>query len=164
MPTSTFSCPPGEPLRAWRYWRFAAGTGRLASVSQRGFTWEPGAPFRARCVGGGHAAPDPGCSCGIHASSGLASLRDQALCLAPGALVVGEVALWGRVVLDDHGYRGQYASPCRLWLVGSPAGDDATLKSLGEYGVPVSTMADAEAVGDASAATRAYLAMSGPAE
>ena len=149
-------------MTGWRYWRFDTATGRLASVSQRGFTWEPGTPLPARCVGGGHAAPDPGCSCGIHASPDLASLRDQALCLAPGVLVIGEVGLWGRVVLDDHGYRGQYAAPCRLWLVGSPPGDGTTLESLRAYGVPVGTMADTEALGEASAATRAYLAMSGP--
>ena len=156
--TTSFLRPPDDPVVGWRYWRVAAD--RLASVSQRGFTWEPGSPLVARCVGGGHAAPDSGCSCGVHASADLAALRDHALCLAPGVLVVGEVALWGRVVLDAHGYRGQVAAPRRLWLVGD--GDQRTLQALEAYGVPVATMAGAEALGDASAATMAFLAMSGP--
>ena len=150
--------PAGDPVLGWRYWRFADD--RLTSVSQRGFVWEPGSPLVARCVGGGHAAPDPGCSCGVHASADLASLRGHALCLAPGVLVVGQVALWGRVVLDAHGYRGEVAAPRRLWLV--DGGGGAALGALEAYGVPVATMAGAEALGDASAATMAFLAMSGP--
>ncbi len=163
MPATCSWRPPAQPVSGWRYWRFATDAGRLISVSQRGFSWEPGAVLRARCVGGGHPAPDRGCSCGIHASADLASLREHALCLAPGVLVVGEVALWGRVVLDDHGYRGQLARPRRLWLVGGDQGGDLrTLEALRSYGVPVATMADADALGSASAATRAFLAMSGP--
>lgn len=159
---TTSERPPGEPLVGWRYWRLNAGTGRLTSVSQRGFSWEVDAPLVARCVGGGHVAPDPGCSCGVHASADLASLRDHALCLAPGVLVVGEVALWGRIVRDDHGYRGRLAAPRRLWLVDGDDDDQATLEVLRGYGVPVATMAAGEALGDASAATMAFLAMSGP--
>lgn len=155
----SFLRPAAEPIVGWRYWRFTAGSGRLTSVTQRGFTWEVERPLVARCVGGGHPAPDVGCNCGIHASADLAGLRDHALCLAPGALVVGEVALWGRVVLDDHGYRGEVAAPRRLWLVGD---DPAVLDPLGAYGVPVATMAASEALGEMSATTMAFLAMSGP--
>lgn len=160
--TGTLARRPDEPLTAWRYWRVDAA-GRLVSVSQRGFTWQPGVPLRAGCVGGGHPAPDPGCNCGIHGSPDLAALRDHALCLAPGELVIGEVGLWGRVVHDDHGYRGEYASPRRLWLVTDAGNGGEVLRALGAYGVPVATMAAAEALGAASAATMAFLAMSGPA-
>jgi hypothetical protein len=32
-------------------------------------------------------------------------------------LVIGKVALWGRVIPAERGYRAQYGYPKRLWLV-----------------------------------------------
>lgn len=60
-----------------------------------------------------HAAPDPRCSCGIYAVSAPEDLptswsgtRDM--------VVWGTVALWGRVVVAERGWRGQFAGPVSL--------------------------------------------------
>ena len=158
---------PDDARRGWRYWRLTPEP-RLQSVSQRGFTWEPGRPLIARCAGAGvagHDVPDPGCACGVHASVDLAALQAEALCLVPGPLVVGEVDLWGRVVIDDHGYRGQYASPCRLHVVEETLTGvvslDEVVAGLATYGVAVGTMPLVDAVGPASATIMSFLAMSG---
>jgi hypothetical protein len=48
----------------------------------------------------------------------------------------GQVALWGRVVEHEHGYRGQFAYPVRLWLPEWLF--DACGSRLSEaYGIPV---------------------------
>jgi hypothetical protein len=157
---------PDQARVGWRYWRLVPGP-RLRSVSQRGFTWEPGRPMVARCAGAGeagHDVPAAGCACGLHASPDVASLQAGALCLAPGPLVVGEVSLWGTVVVDDHGYRGRYAYPRRLEVVRESLPEhslDGVVAGLGAYRVPVDTTSLEAAVGPASATIMGFLAMSG---
>lgn len=146
----------GDPVRAWRYWLLSPA-GRLRSVSQRWIEWPTDRPMTATCLGGGHRAPDPGCACGIYGSPSFEALRDHGLCVVPSALVVGEVDLWGRIVADDDGLRGQSARPARLALVPETAEVDrvpvaTTLDTLAAYGVPVSTMALDEAVAGITAA------------
>ena len=121
--------------------------------------------MRAVCLSDGHPAPAPGCACGIHASPTREGLLADSLCLSPTVpLVVGEVALWGRLVTDAHGLRAQYAAPARLWLVD---GTDLAVEQpvalgwLAAYGVPAATMPAAEAVGEISAAILANLRISG---
>ena len=157
---------PTDPATGWRYWQLQRATGLLHSVTHRSVVWRPGKVQRAVCMIGGHDAPAVGCACGIHAAPGLATLRDESLCLRPTEpLVVGEVALWGAVVADDHGLRAQYAAPRRLALVVGPVDAERavaeSLEQLRAYGVPVDTMAPAEAMGDVAAAILSYQAMSG---
>lgn len=156
-----------EARHGWRYWRLTPEP-RLQSLSQRGVTWEPGRPLVARCVGtgaAGHDVPDAGCACGVHASPDLAALHADALCLVPGPLVVGEVALWGSVVVDDHGYRGRCAYPRRLDVVEETVAGvvslDEAVEGLAAYGVPVGTIPLVDAVGPASATIMGFLTMSG---
>ncbi len=58
-------------------------------------------------------------------------------------MVVGEVALWGRVVVCERGWRAQYAFPTRLSLFAPPwhDGPDERLQEmydqLLDYRVPV---------------------------
>lgn len=154
--------PAHAPVNAWRYWHLDPG-GLLRSVSQRRFVWPPGRPLRASCVGGGHRPPAAGCGCGIYGAKDLATLRDHGLCLAPTPLVVGQVALWGAVIGDARGYRGEYAYPAALSLVRETALDepvDELVGRLGAYGVAVGVTDVASAVGDVSAAVMAYQAMS----
>jgi hypothetical protein len=119
--------------------------------------------LRALCLIDGHDAPAPGCACGIHARPSLAELREEGLCLVPSEpLVAGEVSLWGTVVADDHGLRGELAAPARLGLV-TPDGqvpDQAALAHLAAYGVPVDVLAPAEAMGEVAAAILAHQALS----
>jgi hypothetical protein len=152
-----------EPLTGWRYWQLQPATGRLRSVTHRRFEWRPGTVLRAMCLIDGHDAPAPGCACGIHARPSLAELREEGLCLVPSEpLVAGEVSLWGTVVADDHGLRGELAAPARLGLV-TPDGqvpDQAALAHLAAYGVPVDVLAPAEAMGEVAAAILAHQALS----
>ncbi|MFN2606894.1 MAG: hypothetical protein ABR511_03205 [Acidimicrobiales bacterium] len=150
-----------EAVVGWRYWQLS-GAGRLRSVTQRRIEWRPGTVMLARCLGAGHPAPDEGCDCGIYGARDLASLREHGLCLAPEAVVVGRVALWGTVLDDVSGWRAEVAAPVDLWVVADlvpPAGLDATVAALGTYGVPVGTMPLAEAVAGVSAAILANQAM-----
>ncbi len=147
----------------WRYWHLLLDRGLLRSVSQRRFLWLPGQALRASCITGGHASPAEACNCGIYAAQDLATLRTTRMCLAPEPLVVGEVALWGTVVSDGASQRGEYAYPKTLMLVGETAEESSTpaiLEALSAYGVAVTTTSLHEVVGDVSAATLAFQAMS----
>lgn len=157
---------PADPVVAWRYWQLDGAVRRLRSVSQRRVVWAPGTPVRAQCLGGGHAAPDPGCACGIYGTLDLDALRDHGVCLGPEPLVMGRVALWGALVPDGRAYRAQYGYPRRLSVVRetvAPEELDDLVERLGEYGVPVDVASQAEAVGDVSATIMGFLAMSGAA-
>jgi hypothetical protein len=148
-------------VTGWRYWQLSP-TGLLSSVTQRRIDWHPGGALRAGCLGGGHRAPDVGCDCGIYGSRDLETLRQHGLCLAPEALVVGTVELWGKVIAEEFGHRAEYAYPSRLLLVPELVLDEevpAALESLGAYGVPTGTIPLDEAVAGISATTLAFQAM-----
>ncbi len=106
-----------EPLMAWRAWTLAGTrTGddvRLRPIAGDGRPWPPRAPAWAACARHrGHAVPDPWCTCGLHAVPGpdaLRRTRDPA--------VLGTVALWGRVIEHDAGWRAAFAYPQRLRLI-----------------------------------------------
>lgn len=155
--------PATDTVVGWRYWQIPRGAERLRSVSYRNVEWPPGSAVRAGCVGGGHAAPAPGCACGLYATTDLDGLRAHSLCLRPGALVLGTVRLGGRLLEDGDAWRGEYAYPVSLALV-TESVDEAdlqrTLERLGAYGVEVTTTTAAEAVGEVSAAILANLTMS----
>lgn len=107
-----------EPIVAWRTWglrRTKRGELRLQPVTGRGGPWEPEEPAHAVCRRRFHPAPKPECRCGLYASRGVDLLRR-----APDGTVVGSVALWGRVVEHDMGYRGEFAYPQRLQLICRP--------------------------------------------
>jgi hypothetical protein len=102
---------------AWRAWALTGhrdGTGLLLRpVAKRARTWRPREVVEASCrTSRWHDAPDPACTCGLHGTHGLEVLR-KTKCPA----VLGRVALWGRVVEHEHGYRAQFAYPQRLRLI-----------------------------------------------
>jgi hypothetical protein len=106
-----------EPIVAWRAWALTGhrdGTGLLLRpVAKRARTWRPRQVVEASCrTSRWHDAPDPACTCGLHGTHGLEVLR-KTKCPA----VLGRVALWGRVVEHEHGYRAQFAYPQRLRLI-----------------------------------------------
>ncbi len=150
-----------DAVVGWRYWQLAR-SGLLRSVTQRRVEWPPRRVMRATCLVAGHRAPDERCDCGVHGSVDLETLREHGLCLAPEALVVGQVALWGKVVRDGEGWRGEYGVPVHLWVVRELVLDEeleGVTAALAAYGVPVGTMALADAVAGVSASTLAYQAM-----
>jgi len=106
-----------EPILAWRAWTLSGRRDgsrlRLRPIVGSRRPWPPFHPARAVCARPrGHHAPDPACTCGLHATRTpdlLRRTRDPA--------VVGTVALWGRVIEHEHGYRAEFAYPQRLRLV-----------------------------------------------
>ena len=102
--------------------------------------WFPRRPYRATCRRielpgpeqlAQHPSPVPDCTCGIYASSSLRTLVTSTPSM-PAVSAVGTVALWGRVMEHERGWRAEFAYPDRLTLVcviclqeGSGAGEPA---------------------------------------
>jgi hypothetical protein len=153
-----------DPVIGWRYWQVSTRTGLLRSVTQKRVEWPPGHMLVARCNGAGHRAPEPSCECGLYGARDLATLREHGLCLAPEVLIVGEVALWGNVIDDVAGWRGEFAAPSSLHVVEDlvPDLDAADLmgRLAASYRLPVTAMALADAVAGASATMLTFQAMS----
>jgi hypothetical protein len=106
-----------EPIVAWRAWALTGrrdGSGLLLRpVARRARTRRPLEVVEATCrTSHRHEAPDPSCTCGLHGTHGIEVLR-KTRCPA----VLGRVALWGRVIEHEHGYRARYAYPQRLRLI-----------------------------------------------
>ena len=133
-------------------------------MTQHEFEWPPGRVLKAVCVEVGHPAPAERCNCGLYANPDLEALRQHGLCLAPEVVVVGQVALWGRVIDDEPSYRGEFAYPARLSLVVDSLVDDTSPETLVEglraYQVPVHTTTLDEAVTGMSADMLKFQAMS----
>ncbi len=106
--------------RAWSLWLGPDGRFLLGPVFGGGDPWPPMAPALASCRRSrAHRAPDPSCSCGLHAASEpglLPTARDG------DVSVVGTVSAWGRVIEHEAGYRAEWAYPASLRLVCSRCG------------------------------------------
>lgn len=106
-----------EPIMGWRVWTLHTNLRhneiRMRPIAGNGAPWPPIEPARASCTRRRwHRVPELACTCGLHAT------RDAGLLhRARNPAVVGTVALWGRVVEHELGYRGQFAYPQRLMLV-----------------------------------------------
>lgn len=152
------ACPDSTtPVIAWRAWRllshdlgvdvdssFAHLRGyRISSYAHFGEDpfWQPGQALVASCPAREHEgeAPEEGCTCGVW---GFRTLRQ--LLGTPGAhplYVLGEVSLWGKVIVTERGFRAQFAYPRRL-IVPQANGGTAPriIRELGSYGVRVESM------------------------
>ena len=86
---------------------------RLAPIAGDGRPWPPRRPAEASCTRHrSHVRPELECTCGLHAVESpdeLRRTRDPA--------VLGTVALWGRIVEHEHGFRAALAYPQRLRLL-----------------------------------------------
>jgi hypothetical protein len=72
----------------------------------------------------GHEAPQYDCQCGFYAT------KEPDEHWATYSAAYGKVALWGRIVEHERGYRAQYAYPLELWVY---PGYHIKLR---DYGVP----------------------------
>jgi hypothetical protein len=133
------------PVVGWRAWvvtETAAGL-RLGSVLHDD-VWTPGTTALAACrrrddlfaePAAPHETPGFECGCGFHAArdpvDALSYLRgrDEA---ATVCRILGAVALWGRLVETEAGWRASAAYPVRLYV-----DDPAAARALAVYGVPV---------------------------
>jgi hypothetical protein len=105
-----------ESVQAWRVWALTGHRDgsdlRLRPVAGRSRPWPLLRPAEATCKQGRlHVAPNVDCTCGLYGTHGADILRRTK---APA--VLGRVALWGRVVEHELGYRAQFAYPQRLRL------------------------------------------------
>lgn len=92
----------------------------------------------SRPVGASHPAPGLSCNCGIHAAIEL----DRAIGYADGGdgfcAVIAEIYLWGRTVINETGYRAEFAYPRCLWIA---TGDERLVARCAfAYGVPAYAM------------------------
>ena len=104
-----------EPILAWRAWALTVHGDDLAlePMAGRGKAWPARKVMRSRCRHAGlHTSPKPGCSCGLHGTHGLEILRKTRT-----PAVLGRVALWGRVIEHELGFRAALGYPQRLRLV-----------------------------------------------
>ncbi|HEY2636707.1 MAG TPA: hypothetical protein VGI54_04905, partial [Solirubrobacteraceae bacterium] len=90
-----------EPLIGFRAWRLEGG--RLCAWSAATGPWSFDVT-EAACCYKPHAAPYPGCSCGLYA---LADPRDRRLW--QHGQVVGAIVAWGAVELHRSGFRAEKA-------------------------------------------------------
>ena len=155
----------------WRTWRLRdtpAGLRLVSTIDEA--AWPARRPLAASCRLAGHAAPEPGCSCGVHAASQLSlpleylpphvrassAFRTPAILGYDRVILIGHVSLWGRVVECEWGWRGELAYPAELCvpervthyrrhgdLLGilDSAGIAESLANA--YGVPVAVIASA---------------------
>jgi hypothetical protein len=105
-----------EPVVAmrtwWLGWRAGASSPLLFPVIAGGRPWPVRRPARAVCRRHRrHEVPGIDCLCGLHATTDEGRLR-RTRC--PG--VLGTVAMWGRVVEHERGYRAELGYPQRLRL------------------------------------------------
>jgi len=133
------------PVLGWRAWvvtETAAGL-RLGSVLHDD-VWTPGTTALATCRRhddlfaepvAPHDTPGLACGCGFHAArdpvDALSYLRgrDEPTTVCR---ILGEVALWGRLVETEAGWRAGAAYPVRLYV------DEPQIAlALSVYGVPV---------------------------
>ena len=128
--------------RAWTVVETPAGL-RLGSVLHD-LVWPTGAPVLAECrlhedpfatPAPPHPVPGAECNCGFHAARDVADAlsyargRDE-----PGTVcrILGEVTLWGHVLLTEGGWRASHAYPARLYVA-----DAEIARALAAYSVPV---------------------------
>lgn len=104
-------------LTAWRSWRVVQLDGaRYLTSTVAHDVWEPGRRLTATCRGRDDVAPGerpPGAPCADHGCGIYARkhrLPATYVTTGPRA-AVGLVALWGRVIEHEHGYRAQFGYP-----------------------------------------------------
>jgi hypothetical protein len=114
---------PTEPVVGWRVWNLSEDDGPwLWPAGSGADPWPRGRPLEARCtvprlVSGRrrHPAPDPACRCGIYAADSPAIVRRERPAWPPPP-VLGRVALWGRTIEHERGWRARFGYPDRLRL------------------------------------------------
>ncbi|MGW4774871.1 hypothetical protein ACWEO2_43445 [Nocardia sp. NPDC004278] len=93
---------------------FTVYHGTLRPVFKRGdgTAWRDGTCIAECITGARHQAPADGCTCGVYSFRDLNHLRRQ---YWESATIVGVIALEGRVVEGDSGWRAQAARLVALW-------------------------------------------------
>ncbi|MBA2273020.1 MAG: hypothetical protein H0W21_03825 [Actinobacteria bacterium] len=153
-----------EPIVGWRQWDINLPPGPARGAPFRLWSpfvstyWPPGEALRARCTSD-PSSPHPEHACGIYAlkkqfdlwqiahnflKNLRSSLRKEPNYFEGIVLVIGEVSLWGRVVVCQRGWRAEFAYPRRIFLVIPESWESeshlelhALARDFAAYGVPV---------------------------
>ena len=118
-------------IEAWRFWepigeKDCHGQPELALVSLgHAYIWPPGEAAEATCgycpafqqdcagAAGEKGMPTYNCPGGLYGYKSKAfALKDPAV--SDGNVILGKVALWGRITEHEKGYRAQYGYPLSL--------------------------------------------------
>jgi len=134
-----------EVITGWRAWQIVdferrgnASETRIQALGTH-IVWEPYQPGVAVCTtSGAHEAPWPDCRCGFWAFKDREYVERTLFDSYGGekGKVIGQVALWGRVLECTLGYRGEYAYPQTFQFIEV---DNKVAVGISElYGVPYS--------------------------
>jgi hypothetical protein len=110
------------PIIGWRAWSVEriGAIARLRSVVYDKTLWPPHRYLVATCddEGPDHVVPEEHCSCGIYAALNRSMLVEMAYGAysARDFKVIGEVALSGKVIIGEYGYRAAKARPVHLYV------------------------------------------------
>jgi hypothetical protein len=142
-------------VEGWRVWKVARevplyGTAPKLHSESYDYYWAPRVKARATCnkheahndADSAKRVPNETCTCGFYAAKTLDQLRgmhypryDEE---GDRISVLGQMALWGKVIEGSQGWRAEFAYPARLWL---PFEGFRLAKPLAKaYGVPVSLL------------------------
>jgi hypothetical protein len=134
-------------VEGWRAWRIAAkpplyGTCPKLMSAAYAYFWAPRVKSRAECSKGFDHVPGEDCMCGFYAASTLDHLREMGYSNynenSDAVTVVGQLAMWGKVIAGTQGWRSEFAYPVRMFV---PFEAWKLAKPLREgYGVPVSLL------------------------
>lgn len=146
-----------DPVVGWRTWLLvrAGSHYRLRSLFFPPL-WVPGrslvsqcfrrpSRFTARQLQPGVAQPghELACHCGIYATR-EPDRASRYVGESAAGRIFGLVALWGRVVEHEHGWRASHAYPSHLLVpefgLGSGTELSVVVRSLRDYGTPVETL------------------------
>jgi len=130
-----------EGWRAWNVERELPPFGmppKLYSATY-GYFWTPRKRARAECQKDSSHVPGEACTCGFYAAKDLGHLRQMGYSAymenGPQVTIVGQLAMWGKVIEGTQGWRSEYAYPVKLfvpfeaWRLAKPVAR--------AYGVPV---------------------------
>ena len=139
-----------EPLVGWRCWYVLPHEALLRPIFKRGLVWKPRQAQDALCPEHAHEPPADDCKCGIWTvchpmlldEIGWTTAPPSGTPKLPGVLVVGEVALWGKIIQHERGWRASAAYPRHLYVFTDEPMLPETLRE--RYGIPVEWGPDAE--------------------
>lgn len=121
-----------EAIVGWRSW-FVSG-GRLSSLTFD-HKWPVGKELTALCTDvKNHRPPQQRCGCGVYALKSLEILKTSSYF---NGECFGQVALWGKVIEGENGYRAEFAYPKALYVSYL---NYRMVEPLSVYGVPVKAM------------------------
>jgi hypothetical protein len=142
-----------EPIIGWRAWALIGGGGSGPRLSSIGYPcmWLPGEALAAECLRVSRCMPMPGeeCDCGVHALNDLDAVIENIPRPLWPPLVLGRVALWGRVIAGSRGWRAEFAYPKNLIVMERrPWRFKKRWELERAYGVPVTAMRWADLVSE----------------